>query len=427
MPDSDAPRPPGFSPFRLPAFRYLFTGRVTSHMGNQMQAVAVGWQIYDLTGSALNLGLIGLVQFLSPLCLTLIAGQVADRYDRRVVVRCCYAVEITASCGLLLLSSLPQPPLIAFYLLLLMNGAARTFEGPCLQSLLPAVVPRDMLGRAIAVNSSALRMGQLAGPSLGGLLYGLGPAAVYLCVISLLLTAATALFLMPKPATAAVRRKVTWNSVLAGLAFIRATPAVLGAMSLDLTATLFGGATVLLPIFARDILAIGPQGLGLLRSTPALGGLAAAILLSRYPIRAHGGKVMFAGVVVYGIATILFGLSHSLALSLPLLLVLGFGDMFSTVMRQTLIQVNTPDEVRGRVAGVNMMFVGTASQLGGFESGLAAYFLGTVGSVVFGGAAVLLVVALWMRRFPALRTVDDPSVPVASGGQGPPAPASIPT
>ena len=167
-PDSEAASPS--SPFRLPAFRFLFTGRTTSHMANQMQAVAVAWQIYDLTGSALNLGLIGLVQVLSPLCLTLIAGQVADRYDRRIVVRCCYGVEITVSCGLLLLSSLAAPPLFAFYVLLLINGAARTFEGPCLQSMLPAIVPRDLLGRSIAVNSSALRMGQLAGPLLGGVL-----------------------------------------------------------------------------------------------------------------------------------------------------------------------------------------------------------------------------------------------------------------
>ena len=404
---------PSPSPFRLGPYRFLFTARVTSHMANQMQAVAVGWQIYDLTGSALNLGLIGLVQFLSPLCLTLVAGQVADRYDRKLVVRCCYIVEISVSIGLLLLTLAPAPAVPVFYVLLLMNAMARTFEGPALQSLLPVLVPRAILGRAVAVNSSALRMGQLIGPSLGGLLYGLGPLFVYGCCASLILTAATAMTLLPKPPTAPSVRKMSWSSLLAGLGFIRATPAVLGAMSLDLVATLFGGATALLPIFARDILQIGPEGFGLLRSAPALGGLCAAILLSRYPIKTKGGKVMFAGVIVYGVATVLFGLSRNLELSIALLLIVGFGDMFSTVIRQTLIQVNTPDEVRGRVAGVNMLFVGTASQLGGFESGVAAALLGPVGSVVFGGAAVLLVVMLWMRRFPALRDVDHPGLPVA--------------
>jgi MFS family permease len=400
------------SPFRIRAFRLLFTARVASHTANQMQAVAIAWQVYDLTGSALHLGLIGLVQFIAPLCLTLVAGQIADQFDRRQVIRCCYVVEIAASSGLVALSLTAAPPLAAFYLLLLVNSMARTFENPGLQALLPALVPRESLGRAVATNSSALRMAQLGGPTLGGFLYAVGPATVYGLCIALILIAAVAMARLTAPARLSSRAKVSWDSLFAGLRFIRATPAVLGAMSLDLVATLFGGATALLPIFARDILEIGPEGFGMLRSAQALGGLAAALLLARYPVRAHGGKVMFAGVAVYGVATILFGVSTNVSLSVALLVLLGFGDMFSTVIRQTLIQVNTPDEVRGRVAGVNMLFVGTATQLGSFEAGLVATFLGPVGAVVLGGSAVLLIVALWTQRFPALRDVGNPARPV---------------
>lgn len=394
---------------RVKAFRPLFLTRIVSNTANQMQAVAVGWQIYDLTGSALNLGLIGLVQFLPPLCFSLLAGQISDRHDRRFILRCCYVVEACVSLGLLALTNLHQPPIGAFFALLLVNGVARTFEGPSLQSLIPALMPRAVLGRAIAANSSASKIAQLAGPSLGGLLYTFGPNLIYGVCVALVSAAAFASAVLPQPPIPTIKSKVTWGTVLAGISFIWNTPAMLGAMSLDLAAVLFGGATALLPIYARDILDIGPWGFGLLRSSPALGGLIAAAILSRYPVTRAGGRVMFAGVILYGCATILFGVSRNDVLSILMMLLVGFGDMYSAVIRQTLIQTRTPDEMRGRVSAVNMLFVNTASQLGAFESGVTADWFGAVGSVVFGGGAVLLIVLIWIWRFPALRRVSHPA------------------
>jgi MFS family permease len=396
---------------RVRAFRPLFLTRIVSNTANQMQAVAVGWQIYDLTGSALYLGLIGLIQFLPPVGFSLVAGQVSDRYDRRLILRCCYTVEACVSLGLLTLTNLHQPPVAAFFILLLMNGIARTFEGPSLQSLIPALVPRAVLGRAIAANSSASKIAQLTGPSLGGFLYTVGPNLIYGCCVALVCAAVVASAILPKPPAPSVRPKITWTTVFAGIAFIWKTQAILGAMSLDLAAVLFGGATALLPIFARDILDIGPWGFGLLRSSPALGGLLAAAILSRYPVTRAGGRVMFAGVFLYGCATVLFGVSRIELLSIPMLMLVGFGDMYSAVIRQTLIQTRTPDDMRGRVSAVNMLFVNTASQLGAFESGITADWFGAVGSVVVGGSAVLGIVALWIWRFPALRRIEHPALP----------------
>ena len=373
-----------------------------------MQAVAVGWLIYDLTGSALALGFIGLVQFVPPLALTLLAGQIVDHHSRRRILNICYALELSVSLCLLVLATLAEHPVVFIFCLLLLNAVARTFEAPALQSLVPSTVPSEILMRAVSAHASAGKMSQLIGPALGGLLYALGPGVVFGVCASLVIIAEITSALLPVPPAPAQRPKVTWATLVAGIRFIWNQPPVLGAMSLDLAATLFGGVVALLPIFARDILLINSWGFGLLRAAPATGGLVVATLLSRLPITRSGGRIMFAGVALYGAATIAFGLSGHAGLSLAMLMMVGAGDMLSTVIRQSLIQFATPDEMRGRVFAVNNLFVNCSSQIGMFESGVTAAWFGAVGSAVLGGAVVLAVVAIWAWRFPALRRVQRP-------------------
>jgi MFS family permease len=387
-------------------FRLLFTTRVASNTANQMQAVAVGWLIYDLTGSALALGLIGLVQFLPPLCLTLPAGQVVDHFSRRHILIVCYAVELCVSLGLVVLATFFYRPVELIFVLLFINAVSRTFEGPALQSLVPSTVPRAILMKAVSAHVSAGKMSQLVGPALGGLLYGFGAGVDFgLCAL-LVLIAAIASALLPIPRMPAVRPKVTWATVSAGIRFIWNQPALLGAMSLDLAAVLFGGVVALLPIFARDILHINAWGFGLLRAAPGTGGLIVATILTRLPVQRSSGRIMFTAVAVYGLATVAFGFSGHPALSLVLLMVVGAADMLSTVIRQSLIQFATPDEMRGRVFAVNTLFVNCASQIGMFESGVTAAWFGAVGSAVLGGVAVFAIVAIWAWRFPSLRRVE---------------------
>jgi MFS family permease len=396
--------------FRVRSFAILFTTRLASNSANQMQALAVAWQIYELTDSALNLGLIGLVQFLPPLVLMLLAGQVADRYNRRNILRICYAVEFLMSLGLLIVSLAPQPSVPLIYALLFVNACARTFEQPCVPSLIPVMVPRPILSRAIAAHVFAGRMSILLGPSLGGLLYVFGPAIPYGACALLVLTAAFAIFQLPNPPRPAEQPKISWDTLVAGFRFIWRCDAVLGAMLLDLLATLFGGVSALLPIFARDILDIGPVGAGILRSAPAVGALMSGAYLARMPIRQRAGTLIFAGFALYGGGTIVFGFSENAVLSFFALMVTGVGDMVSAVIRQTIVQVTTPDEMRGRVFAVNSLFVGTSGQLGSFQTGLMAALLGAVPAVVLGGCAVFATIALLAWRFPALRRVDRPDV-----------------
>jgi MFS family permease len=397
--------------FRVRSFALLFICRLSSNSANQMMAVAVGWQVYELTGSALNLGLIGLVQFMPPLILMLPAGQVADRYNRRLILRACYVLEFCASAGLVLVSALPETDLSAIYVLLLLNAGARTFEQPAMGSLLPIMVPRALLSRAIAAHVSAGKLSALLGPSLGGLLYVFGPSFVYSICSLLVLSASVASFLLPDPPVRAERPKVNWDTLLAGFRFIWRCKAVLGAMSFDLIATLFGGVNALLPIYARDVLVIGPWGAGLLRSAPALGALIMAAILARFPVTRAGGPFIYSGFAIFGVAVISFGLSTNVVLSILSLMVLGVGDMVSTVIRQTVVQTSTPDEMRGRVFAVNSLFLGTSGQLGSFRAGMMAAWLGAVSSVVLGGVAVFITVAMWIWLFPALRRVDRPDLP----------------
>jgi MFS family permease len=397
--------------FRVRSFALLFISRLSSNSANQMMAVAVGWQVYELTGSALHLGLIGLVQFMPPLLMMLAAGQVADRYNRRLILRFCYVLEFCASAGLVVVSALPRTNISAIYILLLLNAGARTFEQPSMGSLLPIMVPRPLLSRAIAAHVSAGKLSVLVGPSLGGVLYVFGPSFVYSICSLLVLAASVASFLLPDPPVIADRPKVSWDTLLAGFRFIWRCKAVLGAMSFDLIATLFGGVNALLPIYARDILVIGPWGAGLLRSAPALGALITAAILARFPVTGAGGTFIYSGFAIFGAAVISFGLSTNVVLSILSLMVLGVGDMLSTVIRQTVVQMSTPDEMRGRVFAVNSLFLGTSGQLGSFRAGLTAAWLGAVGSVVLGGVAVFVTVAMWIWLFPALRRVDRPDLP----------------
>jgi MFS family permease len=404
---SPATRPSNTPLLRVKAFRLLCITRLSSTASNQILSVVVGWQIYDLTNSPLALGFIGLVQFLPQVLLALVSGEAADRYDRRAIVRCSYVIQTLVIGGLLLLTLMDRPPVTAFYVLLLLIALARTFEGPAQQALLPTLVPREILSRAVAAYSSASRTANLLAPSIGGLIYAFGPATDYLVCVTLIATAAAASFRLPAPPPLPpTNRKVTWSTVLSGMTFIWGNSILLGVLSLDLLATFFGGLNALLPIFARDILEIGPLGLGILRSAPSVGALITALILARFPVTRAAGHAILGGVALYGLMTIAFALSSSAALSIIVLFILGAGDTISQVNRKTLIQVLTPDGVRGRVSAVSSLSVNIGGQLGQFESGITAAWFGTVGSVLFGGVAVLVIVALWAYRFPALRRVE---------------------
>jgi MFS family permease len=394
--------------FRVRSFSLLFITRVASTTAFQMLSVVVGWHVYELTDSALQLGLIGLAQFIAPLLFMVPAGQIVDRYNRRVVLRCCYAVAFLSSAGLMLVAAMPAPSLAAIYGLIFVNMAARTFEQPLMQALLPAMVPRVILNRAIAAHVSARHLSVLIGPSLGGVLYIFGPVFDYGVCTALVLAAVVATLMMPDPGSPKDLPALSLETLLAGFRFMWRYETILGAMLFEFAAALFGSASALFPIYARDILETGAWGAGVLRSAPALGALIGAAYLARFPIRRAGGIWLYAGFALTGAATIVFGLSTSLVLSIAALMLVGVGDMVSTVIRQTLIQVNTPDEMRGRVFAVNSLFYGTASHLGSFRAGVMAEWIGAVGSVAFGGGAIIATVLLWAWLFPALRRVDRP-------------------
>lgn len=393
---------------RIRAFRLMFTTRLCSHMGNHFLGIAIGWQIWKMTESPLHLGLVGLAQFLPPLLLSLLAGQIADRYDRRIILRCAYILQTVMAAAFLLLT-LFDPPIAAIYTVLTINSMARGFEGPSLQALLPAMVPRQVLGRAIALQSSTNKVSQLIGPPVAGaLLAASGPGIDYLGCLLLNFIALIAMLLMPSPLIPFRPSKGGLDAVLDGFRFIWRSPPILGAISLDLVATFFGGITALLPIFADDVLKIGPMGFGILRSAPGVGGIITALVLAHYPIQRNGGKMLFTTLAIYGCATLAFGLSQNVVLSIALLILVGASDMVNTIIRQTFVQVNIPDEMRGRVAAVSSVSVLTGGQLGQFRAGLAADWFGAVGSVVIGGAAVVIMVGVWAGLFPALRRMQKP-------------------
>jgi MFS family permease len=372
-----------------------------------MQAVAIGWQIYALTGSAFDLGLIGLAQFLPMILLTLAVGQVADRYDRRVVVRTCQIVEGLAATGLAVGSFGGWIGRDGILVLVALLGAARAFEGPSQAALITALVPAAALPRAMAWSASAQQTATIVGPSIGGLLYlAGGPTTVYVTAAAAFFVGSALIAAIRLEWTPPVREPLTVESLFSGVAFILRHPVILGSISLDLFAVLLGGATALLPIYVRDILHTGPWGLGLLRSAPAVGALVMSVLLAHHSMQRRVGRTMFRTVIVFGLATIVFAMSRSLVVSFAALVVLGGADVVSVVIRLSLVQLTTPDAMRGRVSAVSSLFTGTSNQLGDFRAGMMAALLGAVPAVLVGGIGTIAVALAWMRLFPELRRVD---------------------
>lgn len=377
-------------------------GRVVSSAANQMLMVAVGWQMYDLTGSAWDLGMVGLLQFLPALLLTLPAGHVLDRHDRRRILAACMVVQGLVGGVLALASHGDWASRGLLFGVSIALGAARAFQMPAQFAIVPSLVPAAVLPKALAFSSAGLQAAVIGGPALGGFIYAAGASVVYaVCAASF--AACTLLFLLirhvhvPPPP-----EKASWTSVMAGVKFIWDRPVMLGAMSLDLFAVLLGGAVALLPIFAKDVLHTDASGLGLLRAAPAVGALVMSIWLTRRPIETRVGRTLLAAIGVYGLATLVFGLSTSFWLSMAALAVTGAGDMVSVVVRQGLIQLETPDNMRGRVSAVNSVFIGGSNQLGEFRAGVTAAWMGPIGSVVVGGLGTLLVAVAWFRLFPDL-------------------------
>ena len=397
---------PQLSILRHKPFAFFWFARGFTSIAFQIQGVAVGWQIYALTGSPFYLGLVGLAQFLPMFLLTLAVGHVADRYDRRMVVRLCQIVEGLAAAALALGSFSGWQSKESILAVVFVAGAARAFEAPTIHALVPGLVPALLIPRAVAWSASAHQTATILGPALGGLLYTAGPTVAYATASILFLTASSLIALIRIERTPPNREPVSLQSLFAGVVFIRNKPVILGAISLDLFAVLLGGATALLPVYARDILVAGPWGLGLLRSAPAVGALAMSIFLARHMIEHRIGRIMFGAVVIFGVATIVFALSTSFALSIGALVVLGAADVISVVIRSSLVQIKTPDEMRGRVSAVNSMFIGTSNQLGEFESGLTAALFGVVPAVLIGGVGTIVVVILWVRLFPKLLRID---------------------
>ncbi|SHH18415.1 MFS transporter [Massilia sp. CF038] len=396
----------GASVLRHRNFTFYLGARLLGTLAVQMQSVAIGWQVYQMTGSLFDLGLIGLAQFAPFLVLILLAGHVADRFNRRNIIIACLATQLV--CGLLLLwfthAGLSQVwPVFA---ILVLFGSARAFMMPATQAVLRNLVPTESFGAAVALSSSAFHVAVIAGPVIGGLLYLAGPSTVYL-VATALLVLSVLLMARTRAAPQVISTEpATWHTVLEGLRFVWSRPIMLGAISLDLFAVLFGGATALLPAYAHDVLQVGPTALGLLRTAPGAGAALCSVLLTFYPIQRRVGAWMFGGVGLFGLATVVLGLTDNLIIALLALLVLGAGDMVSVYVRHLLVQFETPDEIRGRVSAVNAVFIGASNELGEFESGLTAGWLGLVRAILFGGVATLAVTVLWMVRFPVLSRMD---------------------
>jgi hypothetical protein len=389
-------------------FRLYLGVRFMSSVAMQMQSVAVGWQIYEITQDPLSLGLVGLAQFLPMAGCILPAGDITDRFDRRVILAASYGVQALCALSLLLLALAHEPATWPFYAVLVAFGAARGFTAPAIQSFAPFLVPVALLPRAVAWSSSANTTAVIVGPALGGGVYAFGAAAVYAACLALFLAAAAAIAVIRSRAPVHVGRagETGLDRLRAGIAYIGTKRMMLGAILLDLFAVLLGGAVALLPIYARDILQVGPEGLGALRSAQAVGAAITALLLAQFPLRRHAGAAMLGGVAVFGAATIVFGLSENFLLSLAALTVMGSADMINVFVRSTLVQLATPDPMRGRISAVNMLFVGASNELGEFRSGLTAAWLGTVPSVVIGGLGTLAVVGIAVWLFPELRKVD---------------------
>jgi MFS family permease len=394
--------------FQYPSFRLFQIARFLTITASEMQSVAIGWQIYDITHRPLDLGLVGLAQFLPPFLLFLFAGHAADRFQRKRIIMICYGAFALCSALLFMIATREVRSVAPIYAVLLLVGVVRAFNGPAGQAFMPLLVPEEHFPNAVAWGSSIFMGATILGPSLGGIIYGIAGNAkdVYISAaitfaISFLLVGAIKLQVQQRP-----RHTISMESVLAGFHFVWRTKLVLGAISLDLFAVLLGGAVALLPVYAREILAIGPRGLGILRAAPGVGAVVTAIVMAHWPLKRKAGLMMMWCVAGFGLFTVVFGISRNIYISLFALLVIGATDMVSVIIRSTMVQLATPDEMRGRVSAVNMIFIGASNEFGQFESGLTAQWFGTIPAVVLGGIGTLLVVAAYSWFFPELRNVD---------------------
>lgn len=391
---------------RIPSFRHFLSSRALSSVAFQGSAVAIGWLIYDRTRNPFDLGLVGLFQFLPMLVLTFFAGHVADQFDRRQIGLVCQVIEAITMGFIALGIWQGWLPTWGIFAAVAVLGAAQAFERPSMAALLPGIVPTAQLQSAVATSTSVMQTALIIGPALGGILYGFGDVVPFLASGLLFLVASYNVLKIDRPATLPVRAPMTFESVFAGVVFIKSKPVMLGSISLDLFAVLLGGATAMLPVYARDILHAGPWALGFLRMAPAIGAVVMSLLLARFPLQHRVGIKMLWAVAIFGAATIVFAYSTNIVLSVVMLIILGASDTVSVVVRSSLVQLLTPDHMRGRVNAVNSLFIGTSNQLGEFRAGVFAGFMGPVAAVAFGGIGTLVVVLLWSRLFPALRKVD---------------------
>lgn len=391
---------------RNKSLKLLLTARVSNALAFQMLTVAVGWQIYSITQQPFYLGLVGLAQFLPMILLTLVVGYAADHFNRKLIIcvsqlleGCCIFILALGSCY----GSINKESIL---IIIFFIGVANAFQGPPMLTLLPNIVSKKDFPRAAALNASVFQFAVIIGPGLGGILYFFGPQVVYAVSGTLMLLTSFIISFISVNKEQIKTEAVTMKSLFAGITFIKNKPIILGAISLDLFAVLFGGATALLPVYASKILFIGPAGLGILRSAPAAGALIMSSYLARKPLKKNVGRILFTAVIIFGLSTLLFAVSKSFVVSLIALFVLGASDIISVVIRSTLVQLETPDSMRGRVSSVNLMFIGTSNQLGEFESGLTASYFGVVPAVIIGGLGTIIVVLLWMKLFPDLLNAD---------------------
>ena len=396
----------GLEPFQSREYSCFFFSRFFAGLAISMVDVAVGWMVYEMTGSAVALGLIGLAAFAPNILFLLIAGHVADRYDRRQVLMVCYSISAVASFGLYLSAVLQIERLPLIYALVFLAGAARAFFSPASSALLPNLVSKEQLANAVALGSTATKTASIIGPAVGGFAYLFGAPFVFLCTTFLSATCVALLYMLKRRPPADNTSQLSWEYMTAGLKSIWSNSTLLGLISLDLFAVLLGGATALLPMFAKDIFDAGPVGLGLLRSAPSVGAIGTAALLARFPLNSRVGLRMFQAVGLFGLATIGFGLSSHIGVALVCLVILGAADMVSVYVRSTLVQLETPDEMRGRVSAVNSLFIGASNELGQFYSGIVASLTGPVLAVVIGGGGAVAVTLAWMRLFPGLKERD---------------------
>ncbi len=402
MTASDSPAPSRFA-FHYIGFRFFWITTLLVSFAVQIMSVSIAWQIYDVTGNAFLLGLVGLSLFLPALLLILVTGLTADRFNRRGIMAICLAIELACALGFLLFVNAEAHEVWPIFAILVALGTARAFWNPAAQSLAPNLVPPEALANAITTNMSAWQFASIAGPAAGGLLYGISPTVAFGTAATLIVIAIVCVLMIPKPAQVRGQQATSLETMFAGFRYIFSNKVVLGAISLDMFAVLMGGAVALLPIYAKDILQAGPQELGFLRAAPGIGAIAMGLVLMRIPVRDHAGKILFLFVGLFGAFTVLFGLSTSAWLSVVALALVGASDMVSVTIRETIMQLWTPEEVRGRVNAVNSVFIGASNELGEFRAGSVAALIGPVPAVVIGGFGAIAVAGIWATIFPELR------------------------